>query len=447
MKPEKVFKRYDIRGRYPEEVDEVFAERLGKSLGAFVSENYSSKVVVGRDNKSSSKDLKEAFIHGLASYGVEVVDVGIGPTDYVAYSGKKVECVSVQVTSSHMPLEFNGFKFMYPEGNGFLNPDLNRVKELFRENRVNKAEKATVEERSLKQDYINSLHKFVERYSLEWEGKNIVLDCLGGSTLPFAKQVLEELGCNVYCIDLEGEDQSLDSFSPYRDPPNPKEEQLEKLMSVVDDKDADLGLSFDLDGDRVALYHDGSLVSGDKVFAILAGLVSGDVVGSIDTSSGVTRVLDSRNCEFYSTRVGDPFVMDEAIKKGVELSGEPNGHYSFLDFVPYNSGILTGVVLAGLDLDSRIKDLPKFSVLRESIRVDNKQRAMDKVGEFVENDGRVELLSDLDGFKFLFDGCSVLARSSGSSSKIRFMISSTDPDVILEDIFSELVEMLFLEQV
>lgn len=431
MQAEKVFKRYDLRGKYPEELDDEFAKRLGSSLACFAKndERFQPQIVVCRDNKDSSKFLKEELIEGILSTGVEVVDIGTGPTDFAAYAGSEKQLISVQVTSSHMQLGFNGFKFIYPEGNGFVNEDLNKVKEIFRENDFEDGEGVLTEE-DFFEDYLDDLASFAKIYGDSWEGKDVVVDSLGGSTFPVVKEVLNRLGADVYSVDeeLEGLDVSED-FSPYRDPPNPKEGQLEELMNLVDERGADLGLSFDMDGDRVAVYHGGDLVSGDEVFAILASLIDGDVVGSIDTSDRVRSVVSSRNNDLFLTRVGDPFVMDKAVKEGVDLAGEPNRHYSFLDFVPYNSGSLAGIILAGLDLESVREEVPGHKIFRESIEVEDKERTLDEIGKYVEENSDIELVSDLDGYKFSLENCSVLVRPSGSSAKIRFVLDGVNSDL------------------
>ena len=442
MKPEKVFKRYDVRGKYPEELDEEFAERIGCSVAEFCNENYGNQVVVCRDNKESSKQLKNSLINGLRCLGVDVVDVGIGTTDYAAYCGKEKGSISVQVTSSHMPLGFNGFKFMYPEGNGFVNEDLNKLEQFFRENEFDKERNGELKENNRSEEYLDSLTSFAEdNFDLVWKDKSVVIDCLGGSSLPFVYRALERLGCDVYCVDIEREGQSLDDFSPYRDPPNPEGSQLDVLKDLVDERDADLGLSFDMDGDRVSVYHDNSLVSGDEVFAILSSINRGSVVGSIDTSSCVGGIVCGRGDDIYYTRVGDPFVLSEALSRDdVSFAGEPNGHYSFLDFVPYNSGCLAGVILAGIDdLADKRSSLLCRKVFRESIIVDDKNDSMRNVEDFVEDEG-CKVVSDIDGVKFEYEGSIVLVRTSGSSDKLRFVIESDEEP---EKVFDKLRKEIF----
>ena len=425
MKPEQVFKRYDIRGRYGDEIDEEFAELLGKAVGTFSQRKSSSEVVVSKDNKDSSEVLKKALIEGLRSSGVDVIDVGTGPTDYTAFSGRECGDISVQVTSSHMPLDFNGFKLMYPEGNGFVNEDLHEVQKLFLERDFSEGRgELTEKEEAMSERYRESI---LEHGSDLGDGseKKVVVDTLGGATSDILPELLEELDMEV--IDISEDE-------PYRDPPNPTPNQLEDLQEKVEELDADLGLATDMDGDRVAAYTN-TFLTGDEILGMMAQAVDGNVVASIDTSRAVEDLLKKEDREIYYTRVGDPFVMKEALERDVGLAGEPNGHYSVLDFVPYNSGTLAALVLAGTDIDKALEHIPVYHVEKFSFEVEDKKKSMKDIKSSVED--RYEIISEIDGVKFMTDNCDVLVRPSGSSEKIRVVAESESSD----DLQNELPEI------
>lgn len=425
MKAEKVFNRYDVRGEYPEELDEEFAEGLGKALGTFTARNYSEKVIVCRDGKESSKPLKDSLIEGLKSSGIEVIDIGVGPTDYTAWCGKKEGCVSVQVTSSHMPLNFNGFKFMYPEGNGFVNVDLYEVQDIFRDQEFISGE-GRVREDNLIDKYRENILNFASEFG-EASRKKIVFESMGGEAriLP---ELLEEQGHEV--IDISEKDR------PYMDPPDPKPENLEGLKQKVKQEDADLGISNDLDADRITVYYRDRFLSGDEIFSILAQLIEGDIVASIDTS----KALENFG-EVEYTRVGDPFVMDKALEIDAKLAGEPNGHYSFTEFVPYNSGILSALILSGLDLAERLEKVPDKCVAEDSVVLKSREEVKEVMQEFESYcRDNFEVLSDVDGVKFVTDSYTVLVRPSGSSPKIRVKGSGQDEGV--EDTVGRIKDVL-----
>jgi len=405
LKPEKVFKRYDIRGKYPEELDEEFAKRLGKSLGTFIGRNFGEKVVVGKDNKKSSEGLKKALVSGLKSTGVDVIDVGTGSADFTAWSGTQKECVSVEVTSSHMPLDFNGFKFMYPEGNGFVNEDLYAVQDLFRDEDFEAGTGSVIEAPELKERYREKVVEFASEFQ-EDNGREIVVDSLGG-TGKILPELVKDLGHEV--IDISEEER------PYVDPPSPEPEALNNLKQRVKSENAYMGVSNDLDADRITVCYDGRFLTGDEIFSILAQIVEDPVVASIDTSQALEDLASVEH-----TRVGDPFVMDKATDIGAKLAGEPNGHYSLTEFVPYNSGMLTALILSGLDMGEKLDNIPDYTVERESIQVDDKHEIIEKLkSEF--ND---EIISELDGVKFSYGDAELLVRPSGSSPKVRVISES-----------------------
>ncbi|MFB6174447.1 MAG: hypothetical protein ABEJ87_00540 [Candidatus Nanohalobium sp.] len=427
MRPENVFRRYDIRGEHPGEIDEAFAELLGKSVGTFSKMEFSGRVIVCRDNKESSKALKEALISGLKSSGVKVIDVGMGPTDYAGFSGKEHSAVSVQVTSSHMPLRFNGFKLMYPEGNGFVNEDLDEVKEIFRERDFSRGEGSyRGMEKTMKQRYRDRVRMRGSRLGSRRVNARIVVDSLGGATKELLPQLLRDIGVEVIEISAEKDEH------PYRDPPNPKPENLEELEKRVEEEDADLGIATDMDGDRLTAYYNGRFLSGYEVFGLMAQATRSDVVASIDTARGLEEYLNDINREVFYTRVGDPFVMEKALEEDVDLAGEPNGHYAFLEFLPYNSGILTALVLAGTDLEEGLEELPDYSVERFSVKVDDREAKMQELEQKIKE--KYEVLSEVDGVKFRTDRCDVLVRPSGSSEKIRVIIQADSEKKVTRDI-------------
>ncbi|PSH02437.1 MAG: hypothetical protein BRC26_00545, partial [Nanohaloarchaea archaeon QH_8_44_6] len=118
----------------------------------------------------------------------------------------------------------------------------------------------------------------------------------------------------------------------------------------------------------------------------------------------------------------DPFVIDRTIETGAELSGEPNGHYCFTQFVPYNSGTLAAAMIAGSDLNEIRKKLSDISILKKSIEVDDKSDSMERVKKEVGK--RFKILLEIDGIKFQTDNSRVLIRSSGSSHKLRITAES-----------------------
>jgi len=260
----------------------------------------------------------------------------------------------------------------------------------------------------------------------------VAVDTLGGATKEFLPSLLEEMGAEVIDISTRYDNH------PYRDPPNPRPEQLSELKEVVENGEADLGLAADMDGDRVTAYTD-RFLSGDEIFSIVAQKVGGNAVASIDTSKALEDLLSKRGDKVFYTRVGDPFVMDKALEKSVSFAGEPNGHYSVLDFVPYNSGTLTALILAGVDIENCLDKKPVYYVERYSFESDKKYEKVKRIKKKVKEN--YVFVSDIDGVKFETDDLNVLVRASGSSPKIRVIAESANKKA-LEDELVEVMEVI-----
>ncbi|MFB6147723.1 MAG: hypothetical protein ABEJ66_02455, partial [Candidatus Nanohaloarchaea archaeon] len=233
-----------------------------------------------------------------------------------------------------------------------------------------------------------------------------------------------DLGAEVVNVAREHEER------PYMDPPNPEPDKLERLEHRVEEEDADIGVANDMDADRVAVYYDGEWMLGDRLFSLLTQLIEPeDVVASIDTSRAVEELVESWGGEIHYTRVGDPFVIDEALDQDAELAGEPNGHYCFPEFVPYNSGTLAALLLSAMDIDSKLADIPDYRTARENVEVtdqEEKEERMEEVEKRVKQEYRV--ISDLDGVKFELGEGNVLIRPSGSSPVIRVIAEASDEE-------------------
>jgi phosphomannomutase/phosphoglucomutase len=406
MKPEKVFKRYDIRGKHPEEIDAEFAQILGKSVGTWALENSTAKVLVTKDTKDTSKELKQELIKALKSTGVNVFDAGTGPTDYTALNASAHDAVGVQVTSSHLPVEFNGFKLIYPEGNGFVNEDLYEVQDIFRSREFEEQRGSVKEvESSCHERYRQRASQYFRKF-FEGIDKTVVYDSMGGAGHIFLPDLLEEFGAEL--IDLS-------KTETVQDPPKPEPENLEHVVQKYEDSNADIALVNDMDADRLAVYHEDEWIDGNELFSVFAQVLQPEnIVASIDTSNILEKSFEG---VISYTRVGDPFVISEALRLGADLSGEPNGHYGFTEFTPYNSGTMAGLLIAASDLRNLRENVPEFANQKKSFNVEDKDEALNRVIEEVGS--RYEVVSEVDGVKFKVGEAHVLVRSSGSSQKLR----------------------------
>ena len=405
MDPEAVFKRYDIRGTYKKEIDAEFAKRLSHSVSKVLRQNLEKeKIIVGRDNKQSSKRIKKAFEQGIKQTCTQPIDAGVGPTDLTAYTGMQQDTPSIHITASHMPLDYTGFKLMYSEGNAFTNKHLDMIeKHFYRHSPANTENKNMAEPKAEhKNSYFHQIKDRVEQ-QCGVSTKKIVFDHLGGATKHTIPRILEMLGHDIKQVDR----------SQPESPPDPKPSNLKRLKHLVDETDADLGIASDMDGDRFKAYYNGRFLSGDKIMCMLATTGIQNITASIDTSERIRK--EAEDVSF--TRVGDPFVMDEAISNNSSLAGEANGHFSLTNLVPYPSGTVTSALIASMNLKKAVKNTENFHVERQNIHVSHKKQKMKSVKKAVES--RYNVKSRIDGIKYVSDEATVLIRSSGSEALLR----------------------------
>ncbi|MCK5593935.1 MAG: hypothetical protein KAI18_01700 [Candidatus Aenigmarchaeota archaeon] len=419
-----VFTRYDVRGEYPSELDEEFALKFGKAIGTFAKK----MVVVGFDTRQCSRSLKSALVAGILSTGVDVIDVGLGPTDKVALGGNHYGAdLSVMITASHHNWTRNGFKLMYPKGNGFSNADMAKIKKLFMSSKFRLCTHKDIgfyTDNSLEFDevYISKAIYAFKKYSDRIDA-TVVVDCCEGGASVTTPIILERLGAKVIRVNCN-------TFPSFSIAPEPKDTNRKNLVRILKKNKADLIVGHDPDADRIFAYDSlGDWISGDDLFCIFAKIASAKkIVASLDTS----KILeDVTGAEVIFTPVGDIFVSKKAIEVGADFCGEPNGHYAFPEFCWYNSGTFCALVLAAKakELVSMRTGFPKYHTFKKKITfldMITTKNKMVKIKEMVISDDDNSIISDDDGVKFEVSGVVCFVRSSGTSPIVRVVCESKD---------------------
>lgn len=412
------FKRYDIRGLYPEEVSEKFAEDIG--ISAATLPLVKKSIVVGGDNNTSTPFLKSALIKGILSTGADVIDVGTGPTDFIAYAGMiRKSDMSIMITASHLGIKYNGFKFMYGKGNSFSNEDLAKLKEAYlkKSHPTRPSGHLTHDTEALKQ-YLARAKDIFRRYFKKIDSK-IIIDTGDGACSLTTPVLLKDLGATVIKInsDIDG------GFRRHSD--CSEEKNISYLKDDIKKHNADLAIAHDLDGDRLAVINkNGHIISGNHLFAIFAHIVSKDtpIIASIDTSELLKNTTTSK---IIYTRVGDPFVLKALVDSDAILAGEPNGHYALKDFVPYNSATLFALLIAASskDIDTRIESMPRYDISQKKITTPDPKAAMEKVKQYAKS--HCKIISEIDGIKYMDGTTTVLIRQSGTENAMRILAEDT----------------------
>ncbi|MFB6292443.1 MAG: hypothetical protein ABEI58_03545 [Candidatus Nanohaloarchaea archaeon] len=417
-----VFRRYDIRGEVPDEIDEQLVYRLGVCLADYWG---SGRVIVGRDGRTASPGFYESLIEGLTSGGCDVVKTGLATTDMVAFLAKQEDATGgVQVTASHMPPDFCGIKPLNSEGRILSNDEMSELKDIYRKRpdfsedqggRTAELDKAVERYRK------GVVQRFDELFDTDLEGLEIVFDpgnAVGSLALP---DVLEQLGAEVRVMNEE-----IDGDFPGRGP-EPNEETLEELKSGVSETGADLGIATDGDADRVMFVDEkGDFVPGDYPLALLGSRYVEEedaIVCSVNTSQMVEEAVEESGGEVIHAPVGAVFTALRCLEEGLVFGGQPNGHLMDTDFVPYDSGTLFGALLPGLVAESGKtvselgEELPEFHLEKADVEVEDREEKMEKLEEKVRK--KYEIITDIDGVKYSTGYAQVLVRPSGSSPLLR----------------------------
>jgi phosphoglucosamine mutase len=326
------------------ELTPELALALGRALGARLPAG--SRVMIGRDTRRSGPMLEGALAAGLAGAGADVALLGVLPTPAVAelVAGSDAAAGAV-ISASHNPFPDNGIKIFGPDGFKLADAEEAAVEEAL------EAEGPRPEGGALgaiepwdegRRRYVDSL---VERCPLRLSGMRIVIDCANGATAVTAPEVLERLGARVEAIGVSPDGANINAGCGSTD--------LGPLREAVRGSDAELGLAFDGDGDRVlAVDEAGEVVDGDQILAVCAldmrrrGLLRGDaVVTTTMTNLGFRRAMASSGIEVRWTDVGDRYVLEEMRRGGYVLGGEQSGHLINLLHGPSGDGLAAALHL------------------------------------------------------------------------------------------------------
>ncbi len=413
-----IFKEYDIRALVGKEMSAEEAELIGKAFGSMVF----GDIVVGCDNRESSPAFKEFFIKGMLSTGCNVIDIGTVPTPVMYFS----VCYygldgGVNITASHNPPEYNGFKLCRKSAEPFFGEDIQKIFE-----RIQKKDFRTgqgkLTKREVLDDYLNYIKSKIQ---LEKKFK-VVVDCgnaVGALTGP---KLFESLGCEVvrlYCY--------LDSKFPNHMPDPVKPENLKDLIQKVKEERADIGIAFDGDADRIGVVdRNGRILFGDELMV----LFSKEVLTKKPKSKVLFEVKCSQNLyekilEFGGKpivwKTGHSLIKDKMKKEDAMLAGEMSGHLFFRDeWFGFDDAIYSGARLLRF-LSTQEQDISELLgvnkyVSSPEIRVecsdDKKFKVVDEVKEIFLKTHPKSIT--VDGIRVVYPFGWGLIRASNTSPKL-----------------------------
>ena len=349
-----VFKAYDIRGIVDKTIDEQFAQHLGRAFGSEALAAGERAVAVGRDGRHSGPGLAAALIRGLASTGIDVVDLGPVTTPmlyYVAATRAEHGCSSgVQVTGSHNPKDYNGFK-MVLAGRAIYGEDIQRLRQ--------RIEAEDYTEGSGRQAAMDILAEYTARIVGDCRLKRpmrIAVDCGSGIAGASAPAVLRALGCKVEELYSE-----VDGDFPHHHPDPSKPENLADLIAAVAAGDAEIGLAFDGDGDRLGVVtKDGKIIYPDRQLMLFARDVllrnpGAPILFDVKCSQHLGPLIRTAGGEPVMWKTGHSLIKAKMKETGAALAGEMSGHTFFGErWYGFDDGLYAGARL--LEILSRHAD-------------------------------------------------------------------------------------------
>jgi phosphomannomutase len=379
-----IFKAYDVRGLYPEELDEPLARRIGNAFAHFTG---AQQLIVGRDMRPSSEPLSAAFIDGATLAGADVTDIGLCSTDVVYFAAGLLDAPGAMFTASHNPAQYNGIKLCRagaaPVGE---QTGLTQIKEMVAAGVTSRGESpGKVEKRDLLEDFGRHVRSFADTSVLR--PLTVVADTANGMGGLVVPKVFEGLPFSLTV--LYGE---LDGTFPNHpaDPIQP--ENLKDLQRAVLDLNADVGLAFDGDADRVFLVDDaGQPVSGSTTTAIVAAGVldrhpGETVVHNLICSRAVPEIVREHGGVPVRTRVGHSFIKQVMAETGAIFGGEHSAHYYFRDNWRADSGSIAALLVleqlcrADVPLSELRKPFERYAQSGEiNTRVDDPQAVIEQV--------------------------------------------------------------------
>jgi phosphoglucosamine mutase len=433
-----------IRGIANRDLTPELAFQVGRAGAYVLSKGNKGKIIVGKDTRISGDMLEAALIAGICSMGIDVVTLGVVPTPAVAYLTRKYEGLAgVVISASHNPVEYNGIKFFNSEGFKLLDEIEEEIEEIILNNKETatrpiKGEvgKVIVEPRGSR-DYMDYLKSTV---NIDLSGIKIAMDCGNGALYKIAPELIKELKGELIVINNEPNGININVECGSTNP-----DMIQKL--VLEEK-ADIGISFDGDGDRIIAVDDkGDLLDGDHILAICGTQLSKEgrlrnntIVGTIMTNMGLDTYLKNNDINIVKTSVGDRYVLEEMVKNDYVLGGEQSGHIIFLEYNTTGDGLATGLHLLEVmkETGKRMSELNCLMTNFPQVLVNAKVKDELK-HKYMENE---EIKSEIEKIEEMFHGEGrVVIRPSGTEPLVRVMIEAKDGDKI-EEIASNLAKYI-----
>ena len=385
-------REYDIRGVIGKTLGPEDARAIGRSFGTIVRRSGGSRVAVGYDGRESSPVLEQALVEGLNAAGVDAVRVGLGPTPMLYYAEAVLDVDGgIQITGSHNPPDYNGFKMVLRRG-PFFGADIQALGRM--------AAAGDWDDGSGTSEHVEMLDRYVARLLEGFDGPALKVgwDAGNGAAGPALEKLAAQLPGEHHLLFTE-----VDSRFPNHHPDPTEEKNLKDLQALVAEKGLDLGIAFDGDGDRIgAIDGEGRVVWGDQLLSILAEPVLREVpgatiIGDVKASQALYDRVGELGGQALMWKTGHSHIKKKMKDVGSPLAGEMSGHIFFShNYYGFDDALYAGVRLIAAigtlgqslaELRSAMPDMVNTPEMRFQVDESRKFAVVDEVLERLEADG------------------------------------------------------------
>ncbi len=432
-----IFREYDIRGVYPEELNEKTVVLLGSAIGTYYSRAGIKKISLGHDCRLSSPDLSKWLSQGLVKTGIDIVDVGMVPTPVLYFSIYHLKMDGgIQITGSHNPPEFNGFKICLGEGS-LYGEQIQEIRRICEKGEFSHGQ-GKIETADVIEPYIKYVTENIRHGDKDVK---VVIDAGNGVGGMVAERIYKNLGFEVIPLFCQP-----DGRFPNHHPDPTIPENLKTIISTVKKESADLGIAFDGDADRIGVVdHEGSIIWGDQLMIIFARDLleqnpGGKIIGEVKCSQTLYDDIERHGGKAIMWKTGHSLIKKKMKEEKALLAGEMSGHMFFADrYFGYDDAVYAGARLleivsrTGKSVKDLLADVPRM-VNTPEIRMEcPEEKKFEIVKRMVEDFKKDYKVIDVDGARVIFDDGWGLIRASNTQPVLVLRFEAAD-EKRLEDI-------------
>ena len=447
---DRAFREYDIRGIAGKDIDGDFAFLLGKAFGAYLKNTNprAKQVSVGRDGRLSSETLASHVIQGIIAAGIDVYDIGLCPTPLQYFSIHHLKLDGgVMVTGSHNPSAYNGFKVSVGKETIF-GEKIQRLKTIMQKNECRESgKKAQIKD----YDIIDAYTQFMERRFSYLSGEQyktptVVVDAGNGTGGIVAPRILESMGCKVIPLYCEP-----DGRFPNHHPDPTVVEYIQDLIKTTKERQADIGIGYDGDADRIGVVDgSGNVIWGDQIIIVLSRDIlsrkpGAVVIGDVKCSQIMFDDIEKHGGRPIMWKTGHSLIKDKMKQEKAVLAGEFSGHIFIADdYYGFDDALYTSFRLVeimkktGLGIRSLLSDVPHLYHTPE-IRIECEDESKRMLVEtlvtrckeyFRTGKGPllIKKIYDIDGARIVFEKGWGLVRSSNTQPVIVMRFEAEDEE-------------------